>query len=548
MPWLRQFKQSTLAGTVLILLLFLAIAVYCAKTAGLLQTYSPLDDSYMFIRYAKHVLEGQGVAWNAGDPPTYGLSSLAYFALVISAQAILPVNPSLLLQLLSVGSTIAFVLLMTYAARQACHSHLMLHTALIPLLIVAFIFTSDSFLYHSLSGMETTLAMASNSLLILLVLRLLAAPSIVSCIAVALSALWCFETRPDTGLYAVLFPALAIMLMGPPEQRQKLLGWSLGVLVAMLVIDAAIKKIYFGVPFPLAFYVKRMGFYEGYTGHHNWNTVAYMILFLQQIMPFLVLALFTMQRKHLRILFVCLFPAILHFNYLLTVEQITANHARYYFPAVPFMILPAMVMLDDFITDRIEGVSWPTSRMIKSVMASALLVAMLSPLFGDRVAGFYRIYVLERADKKFQQPVLGTALAPKLPWSQSLLAMSHVIANLPNGTVVALSEVGYIGALSPHIRIIDSAGLNDTEMVRKHISAGHVIAQRPDLIWLPHSDYTALVAAILRNPDFKREYTYYPGAFAYGIAIRKNSPYRKDITSSLSQEWSRTYPRVPSPF
>src|SRR5690606_22137822 len=46
------------------------------------------DDAWMFQRYADNVLAGHGVTWNAGEAPTYGLTSLLYLIPNIAARAV----------------------------------------------------------------------------------------------------------------------------------------------------------------------------------------------------------------------------------------------------------------------------------------------------------------------------------------------------------------------------------------------------------------------------------------------------------------------------
>ena len=47
------------------------------------------DDAYMFVRYARNILNHGAVSWNPGEAPTYGLTSLGYLGLVLLLQTIL---------------------------------------------------------------------------------------------------------------------------------------------------------------------------------------------------------------------------------------------------------------------------------------------------------------------------------------------------------------------------------------------------------------------------------------------------------------------------
>ncbi len=525
-------RRLTGYGAALVLFLFAITSYYSAKTAPLLHAYSPMDDSYIFIRYADNILSGQGVVWNRGGEPTYGASSTTYLALVTIVREFLRHNAALVLQGLSWAMAVILVFALSAVGRVACKTELMRKTPFILFLTATFILTSQPFLYHALTGMETTLAMVVNTLLIGAVLCLLRAPSRNKAILVGLTGYLCYLTRPDTGLYAVLFPALAIWLLIPSNQRLGLFLCCFGSLGLLLGLDLVWKTAIFGSPLPLSYFVKKEGFYNGYIGHQNWNDVGYLLEFFRQAFPFIALIIFTAQRRHLRLLAVFLLPVLVHFAYLFSVVQIMGNNARYYMPALPFLVIPAILTLDDFVADWDKHLAaswqWVVTRL---VLLSACVIA-LSSLVGEKLAGAYRIFVLEAQDRvngRTQQIGHG----PETNWAEAVAAMSHVIASLPAGAVVAMSEVGYPGAVAPQVQIIDLAGLNDNATAHQGFSVARLLQRKPDLIWLPHYHYTRLVAAILDSSSIRDEYDVYPNAFEYGIAIRKDSPYRQHITDEL---------------
>ena len=60
-----------------------AIGIAAAVAAMSLVRAGIFDDSWMFYRYALHVREGLGVAWNPDGIPTYGLTSLLWLFVVL---------------------------------------------------------------------------------------------------------------------------------------------------------------------------------------------------------------------------------------------------------------------------------------------------------------------------------------------------------------------------------------------------------------------------------------------------------------------------------
>lgn len=546
--WDRGIRTSAALGSLLMLLGFVLIALYSARTSILLHVYSPMDDAYIYMRYVNNIVEGEGAVWNQGESPTYGSSSLLYLGLLTVVRYLTAMPTGLLLQGVSFSLGIGFILALTWAIKGVCTTPFMRQGWLIFFLVSCFVASSQIFLYHTLTGMETTLSLLVNSILIGVVLRFIQHPTMQWAILSGVMGFICYETRPETGLYGVLIPGLATLLLTPHEGRKRLLGGMAAVFSLLMIGSAAAKMLYFGTPVPLSFFVKRAGAFEGYVGHQNWNPIRYLVAFGQEALPFLVILLFTAQRKHMRLLIVFLTPVVCHFIYLFTVVQIMGNNARYYYPALPFIIAPALITLDDFLSEQQSSPMLSLRTLVMPLILSAFLIAMLSPLIGERIAGAYRIYVLERKDRSDDHYLAKRSRElPLLEWSQALTDISHLVSNLPKGTVVAMSEVGYPGAVASQVKIVDLSGLNDWEMVHHAFSADALFDRRPEFIWMPHSHYTKQIASIISDPRFKREYDYIPDAFDYGIALRKDSPHRALIIKQLDESWRKAYPGVRLP-
>jgi hypothetical protein len=119
---------------------------------------------------------------------------------------------------------------------------------------------------------------------------------------------------------------------------------------------------------------------------------------------------------------------------------------------------------------------------------------------------------------------------------------NDMLRRFPADVTVAATEVGYIGAVAPQVRLIDLSGLNDPEIARRGVQARELLARRPDLIWMPNSDYTYERSSIFSQAELLEKYTVYDGALSYGIAIRKDSPYRAVIEREWENLWADLYP------
>jgi hypothetical protein len=109
----------------------------------------------------------------------------------------------------------------------------------------------------------------------------------------------------------------------------------------------------------------------------------------------------------------------------------------------------------------------------------------------------------------------------------------------PNGTKFAMSEYRYVGSQALQVHIIDPLGLHDPFFAHHGFSTDEFFSMNPDLIWLPHPDYSKINASILDSPEFWREYNYYPSAFDYGFAIRKDSA--DAIIEEVNKAWRKAY-------
>ena len=97
------------------------------------------------------------------------------------------------------------------------------------------------------------------------------------------------------------------------------------------------------------------------------------------------------------------------------------------------------------------------------------------------------------------------------------------------------------------------AGLNETSMMRHHVSADSVVRRdRPDLVYLPHPHYAEMRDALLADPVFERDYEIWPAAARadMGAAVRRDGPYADSLralfAARAAETAARAVPATPS--
>ena len=515
----------------LILLCLIGLARYYVKPILVLRAHGALttfDDAYMFARYAHHVLSGNGVAWNVGAAPIYGLTSLPYVFVVAAGLAAVPLEDGTVLPLLS--WVLAGLALAVLAATAIVHTrHRPAIVSLIALGCLIWLADSQGFAFHTTTGMDTMLAFLATSVLAVSWLWIAGLRGPVQAIILALCGYACYAVRPDTVIYAAALPAGLLLVASPvPRWRDAIIAAvSLAALIAM---DTTIKLAVFGDWVPLSYYAKQAGFYEGYLGAWRWNQLEAITATLAAAVPCLAVLICAVNRDRLRVTLVYLLPVVLTFAYFTRIMQIMGHFGRYYLPSVPFIFVASLLVLRDF--------RLPKSRELRPLVlraAAAAAIAFVIPYLSNQ--GLRTERQAYRADlaAKGGRP---TAIGPVDYWTV-LQSIAALVKGLPRGSVVAASEVGVIGAGAPHVDIIDLVGLHDEDIAHHGFHADRVLARRPDLIWLPHYDYVRIVHDLESDGEFRRDYAYCPGFLEFGVAVRNDSPRADAIKASLA-ELSRT--------
>jgi arabinofuranosyltransferase len=537
----------TRTANLLRLLLALAVVAVVAERLRALLHAGPtdFDDAYMYLRYAHNALAGHWLAWNPGEAPVYGVTSLLHFLLVTLVSGLLPDHHAAVLQIASGGA--ALVLLAALVALCARLSrdgrlhgnHLLWSALLLPLL-----FYREVFFFHAHTGMDTMLAALANTAVVFASLRLAEKPSTTRALAAAIVGLLAVEARPDNVIVAALCPSLALLLLATAPRLRPLLLWA-GALGGLLLTDLVLKWRLLGTPLPLAFYAKQPWYYRGFVGEFTWNPFLFLKVALASMSPFLVAVVLFARRASARLLLVLLIPATVTFAALFSVNQIMGHLGRFFFPLLPLLVVAGALAADQWLQElplAPKGAPFVV-RSLLFRLACALLA-----LWGGAGA-------LEAAGRAYESRAQTQSLAPldgyrisaaaPLPDLDSCQA-SHEIAKLaaesPPGTTFAMSEHGLVGAFAPGVVIIDVLGLHDPIFARRGFSVAELWRRQPDVIWMPHPDHTQMLRDILDSEELWQHYLFYPDAYTYGVALRQDGSHYAVLADLFAKHWQATYP------
>jgi len=251
------------------------------------------------------------------------------------------------------------------------------------------------------------------------------------------------------------------------------------------------------------------------------------------------------RRRDVRLIVCCVAPVAVTFAYLGTVTQIMGFSARYYAPYFALLVVPALLVVDGWFA-KIEGEeSWMGGAMLVRGCVTAALLVCFFALSSEGVQAMVR-QSERRTHFEYDDTQLTMAAVTPLPLQPWQTAMAEVtdllVAPLPKGATVAATEVGYLGRFAPQVNVIDLAGLNDNEIALHGFKTEELLARKPDLIWLPNTDYTYQRGLMMSDPEFLREYELYAGAANFGVAVRKDSPLRLQMEKQMQVFWIAAYP------
>lgn len=506
------------------LLLFLAILLPVAECIRQLSVYpSPeflYDDSYMFARYARHILAGHGAVWNVGGPRTYGCTSPAFLAWTTVVLAAVP-NAATALALGSTTMGLVFIGCSVWMVREAFPSR---PTGALVAAAVALILTYLRLRTVGgvwMSGMDTTLASAWIGAWAALFLRFVRTQSRPAAIVCGILAGLSFWVRPELVVVTVGVTGL-YWLLG--RTRSDLAGTALISCAASLALVFALNPALFGTALPLPFYAKVALRPEDFDTRHydatrGWRVRPFLITVA---MPLCLALLATgLYRPKLQASFATLFGVlslalglVIHFQ----VTQIMGYWGRFYWPLLPAAILAgswAILALWDRFGELIpSGLVLPAGLIFVAFAGHQPLLWLLRGAQGPGVSM--------------------SAWANYRDHRQNLWVGLDEIAALPASVRIATTEVGHVGEMAQEHWVLDLAGLNDARLATRPRSVVDVLLQdRIDVVYLPHRDYRALQGQLQSDPRFRSRYRIWSAkevGAELGIAVlRQSAAYGKVV-------------------
>ncbi len=492
------------------------------------------DDAYMFFRYAQNLVQNHQFAWNPGENPIYGPTSIPYVYVVAAFIKVIPLRSNFLLPIISwlIGLFVVILLFVTglVQTKNSGPIHSVLATG-----CVAFAVVTPFFTYHATTGMDTTLSILINTLFVLVATKTAKNHTGGRIFFLGFLAYLSYAIRPDNIIYAISFPLLIFLVLEPSPLWRESLAF-LAIFILFIAGDTLLKIKMFTDFLPLSYYVKQNNFYQGYMGAYQWNPSIYLATFTIGVLPSSIVIFANLKSKYIRLFITYLLPVFATFLYYFKVLQIMGEYARYYYPAMPFIVVLSLLILGDSDKSPIKtDFKKSFNRTVLSVLSIVVFVLFLGTIGSN-------LYLSTVPQNTNTAQNTSDSSIPTIGWGRAIVAVASLSSQLMPNTVLAASEVGYIGANAPQVKIIDLVGLNNPAIAHQGFKAEALFLQKPDLIWMPPPDYASIRHEIECNPNFYANYTYYPGLFDYGMAVNKESPYRSDIDSLLSKNLKITYP------
>lgn len=444
------------------------IAVLAYLAAAALLIGHTADDSYISLRYARHLVEGHGLVWNPGEPvPVEGYSNLLWVLLMAAFEWLAPASAMLLAKLVGLAGGLVCVLLTARLARAwGVGSEGQGWAAL-------FLAASPAFVFWAGSGMET------------------------SCFAAALlGAVLLLRTR--RAWYPVAMVAASLLRPEGPYLFVVLWAWRLGTDIAsgerrtairLAVRDGAVFTALFG-PYLLWRWV-HYGSWVPNSVHAKFQLFSgvqfllfdcaqyFAVHIIAAIMVASVAALATMPRRDR--LPLVLLPLAVALP-LINCRPVMGYYFRFFWPVLPLLFVCSALVLEEL-----------RRRWGRTPMLLAAVALTLYPLLG-------------------LGPILSTARSQATITQQVLHPLVQFVrAHGSSEVTLAMSDCGIVPYLS-RAQVIDLWGLNDREIARDGFWVERVVARQPDLFVLVSRSgdrFDPLFAwegALAEDDGFKRDY------------------------------------------
>ena len=420
---------------------------------------STLDDAFITFRYADNVSQCSGLRWNRGDlMPTEGMTAMSWVFILAAFHSIFKIDFVILSKVIG---TLA-VLFSAWVITRHIYNHILTtmtskHALGVSFLAAGTFLMNGELAYHSISGMETALALCLVSLFCTLLASLYNTPTKRQAMVTALAAVVCGLTRPE--MNAAIFLSMLTNIAVAHNRRLNVCYCLAPYLISGFVYFTW-RWLYFGLPFPLPFYIKQFAvnsFLPGFGPTLSFFRSHW------PLWPAMIIAVAGLKRLKNwwpnivflgTITFYFLFPC-----------HIMGGYHRYLSPLLPLMILLLFIGCS-----QVLGTMKRFQNLLVTILVSCTVVSVSRQIF--------RFNAMNRqiqTDARF--------------FEQGHVTLGKALRSIDSTgkRLCAVSDAGAIPFYSNY-RVIDSYGLNDRDIAlarmkgRNHASM--VLEKCPDLIVL----------------------------------------------------------------
>jgi arabinofuranosyltransferase len=437
-------------GALLFVLAVLLFSAHCHEYRHWVE-----DDSFITFRYARNLVEGEGLVFNAGER-VEGYSNPAW---VLLSAAVIKAG----------GSPLAAAQLVSFMCG-------------VLVLFLAFRLTLRWFSANTWTAGLASLALAAAPLLPRHAMTGMETVPYTACL---LAGVMGFLDRERRGFGGVALVALVLLCLLRPEGpafallilllgRANRVQW--GVVVGVIALLTIHRLLYFGQFLPNTFFAKVTGEGRGLV-----EGVLYTVDFLREAGGGLLAGLFLVgllsNPRNRRTFGLVAGVLALQVAVVLAAGGDWFHFYRFYTPVYPLLIAGAAAGVG-LLHEMITGHMLPLGRRGRSAVVLAFALVLL--------VGYLNIYKTERAVFRMVMPHVnaGTYLTDAYAHTGDWLA-----ENTPADSKVAVSDIGLVGWHSQR-HIVDMFGLTDSHIARsegrQHFKsdAGYVLSKKPTYIGL----------------------------------------------------------------
>jgi len=440
-----------------------------------------VDDTYITLRYARHLAQGVGLTWNPGTAPAEGYTSFLWTTLLAPAHLLMS-DAVAVAKGLGVIATLATVVVTMAIAREALALRRPWERT-VASLVAGTIFTTDvATAVHAVSGMDTALFTTLLASTMLCATRVARRPTPNGFRLLSVLGLATGLTRPEGNLALFVIFALLDRNLEGENRRRLRRAVVLGYLApAMLYFSWRIET--YGLLFPLPFYVKAVDQPQLLAGLGEAWAFVWEFAVARPVVG-IALSIGVLQAPtRLR---PALAAALALFLFLLEPAPLMAYNHRYLYPLVPLLcacVGIGIVHLSGTITSWVSRLGSPAGIHPGTVAHDPrpLVVAVLVALvLGNAIAAMLQMLPGHLGEKGSYARGLTSAH----------VRLAHDLRKIPRtNRTIALLDVGAVGYHSGW-NVLDTFGLNEPRIATEgRDDPYYVLGHAPDLVVVVSSNH-----------------------------------------------------------